>query len=127
MRRWIRAKGKVELVGALAQMVEHDSRLYPGVPIPRVDLDDLVEIFGEIDDHRNVAGLPRQAGAAAARQDRRAVLPGQCHGLNNVIDRAWDNNTDGRLSIVRAIHGVECAIAIIKAHLAADRRTELFG
>ena len=58
---------------AFAQLVEHDAGLHARILLLRIHLDDAVHVLREIEQHRDVDGLPGNAGAAAARDDRRAV------------------------------------------------------
>ena len=85
-----------------------------------IDFDNLVQVLGEIHDHGNVAGLSAEAGAAAARQQRRVVLAGQSHSLNYFFNCFGNDNADWNLTIVRSIDGIESAGAIVKADFAGD-------
>ena len=65
MGRRVRPEGKVVLFGAAAQMIEYAAGLHPCQPCLRVEGDQLIQVPGEIQDNRDIAGLPGQAGAGA--------------------------------------------------------------
>ncbi len=127
MRGWVRAEGEIELIGAIAEMVQHTARLHPRIFFLRIDFKDLVQVLGEINDHSHVAALPGQAGSASARQQWSAVLACHGHNLNYLFDRLRNDNADGDLTVVRPIDGVEGARSVIKADFAADGGAQLGG
>ena len=127
MRGRIRAKGEIEFVGAIAQLIQHAAGLHPCIFLLRIDFDDLVQVLGEINDHGDVAGLSAKAGAAAARQQRSVVLAGQSHGLDYFFNCFGNYNADWNLTIIGSIHGIESAGAIVKPHFACDGGAQLGG
>ena len=52
----------------------------------RIDLEDAVQVLGEIDHDGDVAALAGQAGAAAARENRRAMLAADRDGRDDIFD-----------------------------------------
>src|SRR6476660_6601954 len=108
-------------------MVKHAARLDPRVLFLRLDLDDPVQILGEIDDDGDIARLSAEAGAAAARQQRRAMLAGERDGLNHFVDGAGNNDADGYLAVVGAVDGIESAGGSVKADVAGDGGAQLCG
>ena len=100
MRGRIRAKGEIEFIGAIAQLIQHAAGLHPRVFLLRIDLNNLVQVLGEIHDHGDVAGLSAEAGAAAARQQRRVMLAGQSHRLDYFFDCFGNYNADWDLTII---------------------------
>src|SRR5262249_51949250 len=114
-------KGKTELVGAISQIIEHDTGLHPGIFFLRIDLQNLIQVLGKINDHRNVAGLSTEACAATARQQRRSVFVRQRNGLNDIFYSFGDHYSDWHLAIVGAIHGVESSSAIVKTDISSNR------
>ena len=70
MRRRVRAEGQAATLGRTAQVVEHHARLDLGGPALGVDVDDTGHVTAHVDDDGLVAGLPGQACARAARQQR---------------------------------------------------------
>jgi len=108
-------------------MVEHAAGLNPRVFLLGVELDDPVQVLGEIDDDGDVAGLSGEAGAAAARQQRCTVPAGEGDGLDDFVDGAGDYNADGDLAVVGAVDSVEGARARVKANFAGDGGAEFGG
>src|SRR5579864_6211532 len=127
MRGRIRAKGEIEFIGAITKLIQDAAGLYPGIFLSGIDLHNLVEVLGEIDDHGDVAGLSAEAGAAATRQQRRVVLACQSDGLNYVFNGLGNDDADRDLAIVRAIDGVESACAIVKADFTCDGCAQFGG
>src|SRR5581483_1640550 len=127
MRRGIRAEGKTIFVGAVAQIVEHDSRLNPRVFFLRVDLQNLVQVFGKINDYSHVAGLTAKTRSATARQQRRAMLVRQRNGLDHIFYSFGNNNANRDLAIVGTIHRVKSACAVVKVDFAGNRGAQFGG
>ena len=123
----IRAKGQVVAVGALAQMVEHHSRLHPGIFLFRIKFKNLVQIFGKINHHGHIAALPGQACASATRQNRCAIFAGQRHRLHHVFDGSRYHHSNRYLAVIGAIRGIESAAAFVKADFAVDALAQLCG
>ena len=120
--RRVGAEGEPVLaVGLLAQPVEDDARLDARELPLGVDLDDPVQVLGEVEDDRDVHALTREARAAAAREDRRAVLAGDRDRGDHVVDAPRDHDADRQLAVVGARRGVERAVAGAEADLAVDR------
>src|SRR5262249_9104918 len=70
--------------------------------------------------HRDVAALSSQCGPAASIDDRDVMGATEPHGLDYVLDRARDDNSDRHLTIVGCVRRVERAAAGIEANLAFD-------
>ena len=104
----------------MIHFVEHDARLHPHQFALGVDLMEAIEVLGEIDDHRNVAALTGQTGAAAPAGDRRAEFSASGDGRDHVVATVRDHNANWNLPIIRAVGRIQCAVAITEAHLAAD-------
>ena len=85
------------------QFVEDQSRLDTRQLLRRVDLDDPIHVFCEIDDHRNIAALTRKARAPATTGDWRAEFSthGDCD--DHVAPVAWNHNADGDLTVIGAV------------------------
>src|SRR5262249_359591 len=60
------------------------------------------------------------ACAAAARQERRAVLARQRNRPDHLLNRFWDHDSDGHLAIVGAVYGIQGAGAVVEANFAGD-------
>src|SRR6185503_12589771 len=108
-------------------LIQHAARLHPGIFFLGVDLNDLVEVLGEINDHGDVAGLSTEAGTAAARQQRRAMLASNSDGLNSFFNRFGNHYADRYLTVIRAINGVKSAGTVVKSDLAGDGGAQLGG
>src|SRR5205807_5235452 len=100
-------------------------RLDPREPALGVDLDDLVQVLGEVDDDGDVAALAGKTGAAAVRKNRRAVLAADAHRLDDVVGRARDDDADRQLPVVRAAGRIERAVARPETDLPLDGAAEV--
>ncbi len=85
-----------------------------------IDGEDAVAVPREIEDHRHVAALPRQAGAGAAREDGRAELAAYRHGGHDVVGVAGADDPDRHLPVVGRIGRVQRAAGRVEPHLAPD-------
>ena len=127
MRGRIRTKRQVVLIGTIAQVVQRHSRLHPRILFLRIDLQNLVQVLGEINHNGNIAALPGKACAAAPGQNRRAIFAGQRHRLNYILDCFRNDHADGHLAVVGAVRGIECAAAVVETHLAIYVLAQLSG
>src|SRR5215472_10497246 len=118
-------KSEIELVGAFAQMIEHNAGLNPGVFLLCIEFQDLVEILGKIYDDRNVAALSGKTGPATARQNWSAIISGERNSLDHVLNCFGNYDADRNLAIVGSIIGIERAAAFIESNFAADRATQI--
>ena len=76
------------LLGRVAEMVEHDAGLRRARAAAPGSISTIaVQVLREVEHDRDVAALAGEARAAAARQDRRAVLAADRHGGDEVVDR----------------------------------------
>jgi hypothetical protein len=121
------AEGEVVALGRVAQLVQHQARLDTRPAAVRINMEDAVQIFREVEHHRHVAALAGEAGAAAAGQHGRAVLAAGGEGLDHVLLRAGDHHADRHLAVVRGIGGIEGAAAGVEAHLPLDGGAEVGG
>ena len=83
------------------ELVEHDARLHRAVRNDGIDLDADSMILAEVDDDARADRLPRQAGAAAARDDRQPMFGGDLHGGHDVVARARHDDAE-RFDVVDA-------------------------
>ena len=118
---------QVVLIGVLTKMVEHYARLYPGIFLLGIQLDDLVQVLREINNHGHVAALPGQTGSPAASQDGSLMLAGHSHGLNHVVNGSRNNHANGNLPVIGAVGGIESAAAFIKANFSRDAPAQIGG
>src|ERR1700719_319596 len=125
MRRRVWRKSLLVDLGAVAQRVEHHTRLNTSVSLRGIELENLIHVLVEIQDDSDVAGLPGQASARATREDGRAELfaCGDCG--NYVGGVARDNEADWDLTIVGRIRRIKRAAAGIEAHFAAHSSLQL--
>src|SRR5688572_29697179 len=85
MRCRIRSKCQLMLPGGVAEVIKDGAGLHTsGFPL-RVDFDDLTHVLGHVENHGDVAALPGQTGAAAARENRCAIPPRDFNGLDHII------------------------------------------
>jgi hypothetical protein len=127
VRRRIRRESQAARLGDLAELVVDDTGLHPGTAAVRIDSKNSVHVFREIDHHRDVACLTRQAGAAAAAEDRyvsgKAGLDRRLH----VGDIFRDHHADRYLAINRQIRRIEGAIGVIETDFAGDASGKRLG
>ncbi len=109
------------------EVVEHDARLDRDLVGRLVVVRDLAQIFGAVQHQGGVHGLAALRGAAAARQDRDALLAGDLHGHPQVLLGARNHHAD-RLDLVdRGVGRVAAAAERVEQHLALDLATEAGG
>src|SRR5215213_8441177 len=126
--RRIGAEGEAVGLGRLAQAVAHHAGLDAREARRRVERDDAVEVLRAVDDHGNVHRLAVERGAAAARQDGRAVLAAHRDRGLDVGRAAGQHDVDRHLPIVRRIGRIRGARTGVEAyfarHYSAQRRLE---
>jgi len=85
----------------------------------------------KIEEDCHVAALTREAGPAAAREDRRTKFSTERQSFLDVLGVARNDDTNRRLPIIGAVGCVEGSAAAIKADLTLDFapefRCERFG
>src|SRR6266566_1824347 len=59
----IGTKSEMVFLGLISQRVQDDAGLNSGESPVRIDLEDLVHLLGEVQDHRDIAALPGQTRA----------------------------------------------------------------
>src|SRR5262249_8901641 len=110
---------------AVAQRIEHEPRLDARRPRRRIDLDDAVHVLGEVDHHRNVAALAGEAGAGAARQDRRVEAAARRDRSDYIVRITRYHQANRDLTVIGGVRGVERAAAGVEADLAAHDAAQL--
>ena len=116
-----RERELVALLGQVRELVVDDAGLHSRQPPPGVDLEDLAQVLRVVDHHCDVAGLTRQAGTAAPREDRRAVLVADRDRGNDVVHGARQHHSDRGLAVVGAVVRVDGAVAGVEQNLAVER------
>jgi hypothetical protein len=124
--RRVGPEGESVFVGGLPQIVEHAAGPNPPEAILRIDLEDVIEVFREIDDDGDVAALTGKARPPAARENRRAELTRDRDRIYDIVQVPRDNNANRRLAIVRAIGRVKRAAAVVETHFALDSGAKCF-
>ena len=66
-------------------MIENRTWLHPGQLFVRVDLDDVVHVFGHVDHDSSVTALSGQAGTTAACKNRRAKAAARRYSLDHIL------------------------------------------
>ena len=121
MRRGVGREGERVALGRVAQRVAHGAGLDAREARGGIERDDAVQVLRAVDDERDVHALAALRGAAAARQDRHAVLARERHRGDDVLHRAGEDDADRHLAIVRGVGGVRGARALVEAHFAGER------
>ena len=128
VRGRVRPEGQpVLLARGVAEVVEDAARLHARDAALGVDLEDVVEVLREVDQHRRVAALAGEARAPAAQDDRRPVLAADAVDLDELVHVARDDDADRRHPVVRGVGRVEGAAAGVEPDLALDRGAEVAG
>ena len=103
MCRRIRREGEAVLFGGIAQLIVNQPGFDRCVPFLRVQLKQAVEVLGEIQHNRDIAGLPSEARSSTAPQPigDTVLAEGTRNRLNDIVDRARNDSANGDLTIVR--------------------------
>src|SRR5262249_22571435 len=86
--RRVRSEGKVMLFSSIAQVIEDHSGLNACEPALRIDLENLIEILGEIENYGSIATLASKRCAATAGQNRRSELATGGYCRDDILSRA---------------------------------------
>ncbi len=86
-----------------------------------------MQVLREVDHDRVVDRLAGEARAAAARQDRGAVLVADAVGGDDVVERPRDHHADRRLAVVRGVGRVQRARRGVEPDLALQLAPEVRG
>jgi hypothetical protein len=106
--------------GTIEKFIGDDTWLDARLFLLGVESENVVKVFGAINDNSYVAAVTRQTGAAAARLHWRTVAATQRDGLHHIVGAAWHDYANRHLPIVGTIGGIKRQTAIIKAHLSGD-------
>jgi len=109
----------------IAQGIEDDAGLDAGKPPHRIHVEDTVVILRHVDDDGLVAALAGEAGAAAARQHRRAMPPAHLNGCDYIVRVTRDDHADRDLPIIGAVRRIQRAAAGIETHFAGNRAAKV--
>src|SRR5262245_40047891 len=106
--------------GFLAQPVEHDTGLHARGLALRIEVDQFIEVLGEIENHCDVAALPGEACPASTRQQWRLMTPALLDSRDHVFHRFWYNDANRHLPVIGAVRCIERPAAVIEADFALD-------
>jgi hypothetical protein len=104
----------------MAQLLIDHARLDPSAPPGRVDRQDAVHVFREIEHDRDIAGLARETGAAAPAEDRYPALAACRDRRLDVVHIPGDHDADRHLAVNREVGRVERAAAGVETHFARN-------
>src|SRR5215472_17151979 len=93
-------KGKLMLFGPAAERIEHHAGLHTRQPSLRIDFENLVHVFREIEHYGDVARLAREAGTRAPRQQGRAKLLTHAHRRDYIVCVARHHKPDWYLAVI---------------------------
>ena len=123
----IRAEGAVMGLGGVAELVEDDPRADACPPLVVAELEQLVVELRVVEDDRDVACLPGEARAAAAREHGDIVGAADVDGRHHVIGVARHDDPDRDLAVVGRVGAVQRPAAGVEPHLATDGIEEVHG
>ena len=104
---------------SISQSIQHNSGLHTGKSLLRIEFQNVVHVFAEVENYGDVAALPCEACAGAARQNWRAEFSARLHGRDHILLISRQHQTDRDLPIIRGIGGVERASAAVEADFSA--------
>ena len=102
------------------ELVEHDAGLDRAARALDVEIEDAGEVFGAVDDQRGADGLPGLRGAAAARQHRDALGPGNSYRSFGFFYRARGDDADRHDLVMRGVGRITAAGEAVELHLPAQ-------
>jgi hypothetical protein len=117
-------KGKAVPFGGGAKLIEDDSGLDASQAARGIDFEDRRHVFGEIEDDSRVAALSGERRAAAAGEQRSAMVATKCDRRADIFLIARNYNANGDLTIIRAVGGVESPASGVKADFSAEMAAE---
>ena len=89
-----------------------------------VDVPNRIHVLGEVEHDRRVAGLAGERGAAAARENRQAILARQRERAHHVALVARNHDAERDLPVDRGVGGIERERGVVGADLAVDGAAE---
>ena len=127
MCRRVGTENETVLFRFLLQFVQHQTRLNAREFVFRIDREDAIHVFREIDDDCDIAALTGQTRPPAAACDRCAKFSAKIDSDDDISAVARNDNADRNLAIVGAVGGIKRARAVIETHFAADRARKFGG
>jgi hypothetical protein len=113
--------------GGIAEVVENYSGLDAGYAALGIDFKDIAHVLREIENNGDVTALACERGASAAAEEWSAEFTAGGDCGEDIVGVAGKNYSDGDLSIIGAVGGVERARGVIEADLSAKAGTQSFG
>ena len=126
VRRGIRTKGEVIFLCGIPQVVANDAGLNASDPARRIDFDQVVHVFGKIEQDSHVAALAGETRAATSRKNGSAKGSAKRDRFLDILRIARNDHADRRLTVIGAIGRVESSTATIETNFAFDFPSE-FG
>src|SRR5215813_6292810 len=120
MRGRVGAPSQGVRLGSVTKCVADRTGLNPGTFLFGTEVDNMVQVFRPVDHNCDVAALAGETGSASSRKQRGAELATCSECLNHVLLGLGNHHTDGNLTIVGAIGGIDSSASRIEANLAGD-------
>ena len=111
----------------LVQGAERDARLHRRAARFGVQANDLSQVLGAVQHECAVHGLAALRGAAAARQDRNALVPAERHRRLDIGDAARHQHAHRLHLVDRGIGGIAAAVGSGPQHLARGLAPQALG
>ena len=99
-------------------MIENTARLRSAKSFLGVDINDMVHVFGKVDNHGHIAALAGETGATSAGENRRTMGSRQRTAVSTSCNMPGNHDADRHLAVVRSVGGIERACSFIKSHFA---------
>ena len=103
------------------QMIQHQARLHQGLAARGVEIENLVQVLGQVDDQRLAHRLPALRGAAAPGQDRHAFVAGDVDDGLHVLGVFRHDDAEWFDLIDRGVGGIAAPGERIEQDRALDR------
>ena len=128
-RRGRDVDGKPQAVGLEigVQVIQHQARFDQGLAARRIELENLVQMLGQVDDQGLADRLAALRGAAAARQDRHAFAARDGDDRFHVLGILGHDDAQGFDLIDRGIRRIAPARKRIEQDLSLDRGLQAAG
>ena len=101
-------------LGGVAQRIQDHAWLNTRKTLNRIDLQDPVHVFREVEHDRGVAALTRKAGSCASRQNRSTVPPADGYCGDDVGGVARNHESNRYLAVIRTVGRIQRTAAAIE-------------
>jgi hypothetical protein len=116
----IRAKGKAIGFCGILKIVENHTGLNASNFSYRIDFEDFVEVFREIENDRDIAALTGKARPGTPSQNRRAVFSANLDSTEDIFGVLGDDDANGDLAVIGGIRRIKGAASVVEPHFTAD-------